>query len=229
VIDAVQDAARDGPPAAPPVIVIADSRSACETEIAQVVDVTVSREKFDRELAQFRGLEREYRRRGWWLLEATFPTVTLALVASQLSPPPVVCGVRLDFTNYDVEPPSVRLVNPFTGEPYRARDLPTALLRRRVVNVALGPNGPVVGQQVSAVPLMQAQHGDEVPFLCIPGVREYHAHAAHTGDAWLLHRGQGAGTLFHILQVIHQYGVQPIADYNVGLRVTGFQVGEPPA
>lgn len=197
--------------------------------VLQGVDPVVSREKFVREVAQFRALAVEHRRRGWWLLDATFPRVTVAMVAAQLAPPAVVCGVRIDFTNYDVEPPSVRLVNPFTGEPYRARELPTALLRRHLVPVALGPDGPVVGQQVAAVPLMQAQHGDEIPFLCVPGTREYHEHPAHTGDDWLLHRGQAAGTLFHVLNVVHQYGVQPITEFGVGLRVTGFHVGEPPA
>jgi hypothetical protein len=195
--------------------------------VPQVVDPVVSREKFARELEEYRRLESEHRRRGWWMLEANFPTVFVAFVAPQLRPAPVICAALLDFTNYDLEPPSVRLVDPFTREPYRARELPTALLRRQLMQIpGAAPGGP---QMVGAVPLMQAHTPEDIPFLCVPGVREYHAHPAHTGDSWLIHRGRGAGKLFSILNTIYQYGVQPITDYGIGLRVVGFQQGDPPA
>jgi hypothetical protein len=192
---------------------------------AQVVDPAVSREKFVAELDEFRRLEAEHRRRGWWLMEASFPTVFVVFAAPQLRPSAVVCGVELDFTNYDLEPPSVRLVDPFTREPYRAKDLPTTLPRRQDVDVSLGPAVQRISQ---AVPLMVAHDAQDVPFLCIPGVYEYHTHPAHTGDSWLLHRGKGAGRLFTILHTIYQYGVQPLTSYQVGLRVIGFVTGEPP-
>jgi hypothetical protein len=197
-----------------------------EPERSQVVDPRVSREKFDIELAEFRRLEDVHRRRGWWLLEADFPSVVVAFVAAQLRPAPVVCAAHIDFTNYDLEPPSVRLVDPFTREPYRANQLPTSLLRRQVIQVPGMVGGP---QMMSAIPLMQAHQPTDIPFLCVPGVREYHAHPAHTGDSWLTHRGQGAGKLFPILNTIYQYGIQPITDYGIGMRVIGFQQGDPPA
>lgn len=198
----------------------------------QTVDPAVSREKFDAELAQYRQLEREHQSRGWWLLEAEFPTVFVVFATSKLTPPAVVCGALLDFTNYDAEPPSVRLVSPFTRRPYLMKELPTVLLRRQIANIGGGgPAGlgaPQGLQMVTAQPLMQAHSPDDVPFLCIPGVREYHEHPAHTGDAWLSHRGRGEGTLYAILHSIYQYGVQPISEYNIGMRVAGFQQGEPP-
>lgn len=166
-----------------------------------------------------------HQRRGWLLIEAEFPAVFVVMAAPQVQPPAVVCGVHLDFTNYDLEPPSVVLVDPFTREPYRARALPTALLRRRVTQVEVAPGQ--VFEQVSVIPLLQAHGAEDVPFLCIPGVREYHKHPAHTGDSWLVHRGEGEGTLFSILNTIHQYGVQPIAEYQIGLKVTGFHLQEP--
>jgi hypothetical protein len=192
----------------------------------QIVDPAVSHEKFDREIAEFRRLEVEHRRRGWWLLEALFPRVFVVFATPQLRPPAVICGVDIDFTNYDLEPPSVRLVEPFTREPYRQSNLPTALLRRQVMNFALGPG---MQQFAGAVPLMQAHAADDVPFLCIAGVWEYHAHPAHSGDSWLMHRGLGAGTLFHILNTIYQYGVQPITGYGIGHHVVGFEQSDPPA
>jgi hypothetical protein len=192
----------------------------------QVVDPAVSREKFDHQVAEFRRGAELHRRRGWWLLEAEFPTVLVAMAAPQVRPPAVVCGVRLDFTNYDLEPPSVVLVDPFTSEPYRAASLPTVLPRTRATQVQV-PNGPVF-ESTEVVPLMQAHGPEEIPFLCIPGVREYHSNPAHTGDSWLAHRGQGEGTLFSILNTIHTYGVQTIAGYQLALQVVGFRPGEAP-
>lgn len=191
----------------------------------QSVDPRVSREKFDIEIADFRRAAENNRRRGWWLLEAEFPSVSVVFATPQLQPTAVICGVDINFTNYDLEAPSVRLVNPFTREPYRLKNLPTVLLRRQVVNF---PEGLGMPQFTSAIPLMQAHDPEEIPFLCIPGVREYHAHPAHTGDSWLTHRGHGEGTLFHILHTIYQYGVQPISGFGIGHRVIGFEQGDPP-
>jgi hypothetical protein len=195
------------------------------TDIPQVVDPSVSREKFESEISEFQRLEEEHRRRGWWMLDSAFPTVFVAMLAIQLRPVAVVCGVLIDFSNYDLDPPSVRLVDPITRVPYRARDLPTVLHRRQVLEI---PGAAAGAQMVGAVPLMQAHAPEDIPFLCVPGVREYHNHPAHTGDSWLAHRGKGSGKLFSILHTIYQYGIQPISDYGIGMRVVGFQQNEPP-
>lgn len=201
----------------------------------QVVDPAVSRDKFAAEIAAYRLIEKEQQKRGWWMLEASFPIVFVVFATPQLKPAAVICGVLLDFTNYDLEPPSVRLVNPFTRAPYAMKDLPTALFRRQVVAMpalaaSLPPGMPSVPMQFAQrVPLMQAHDPNEIPFLCVPGVREYHAHPAHSGDSWLVHRGSGVGTLYNILQTIYQYGVQPITSYGVALSVVGFEQGEAPA
>lgn len=203
--------------------------SSAETAGAtQVVDPAVSRAKFDQEMAQFRQMADVHQGRGWWMLEAEFPIVVIVMAAPQLKPPAVICGVHLNFSNYDLEPPSVTLIDPFTREPYRARNLPTVLHRKRVSTIQVGPAGQAL-EQVELAPLMQSHDPNDIPFLCIPGVREYHEHPAHTGDSWLVHRGGGAGTLFHILNTIYQYGVQPLSGYNIGIQVTGFRQGEPPA
>ena len=187
----------------------------------------MSKAKFAAEVEAFRRSRKDHQRRGWWMLRAEFPEVLVAFTAPQLTPSAVVCGVLVDFTNYDAEPPSVRLVDPFTEEAYRMKNLPTALHRRRSSSVQLGPNGPFA-QQVVVMPMMQGLDPDEIPFLCLPGVKEYHCHPAHTGDSWLNHRGNGEGRLFSILNAVYQYGVQPINGYGIGLQVTGFSQGEPP-
>jgi hypothetical protein len=142
-----------------------------------------------------------------------------------------VTGVAFDFTNYDFEPPSVHLVNPFTAIPYRFGELPTALHQGAPAMDVPLPGMPA-GAQLSlspVQPLMQATSPNEVPFLCIPGVKEYHEHPGHTGNAWELHRAGGAGRMLRILDVIHKYGVQPITGFSVSLiPQVGLQFGPPP-
>ena len=186
-----------------------------------LVDPAVSRVKFERELATYRALADDHRRRGWWLLDAEFPTAFVVFATPRVKPPAVVFGAVLDFSNYDFWPPSVRLVDPFTCEPYRARDLPGDLRRR--VPVQLQPELAGLGLgSFQNQPMMQFLDPEELPFLCLPGVREYHEHPGHSGDSWLLHRGKGEGTLHFILNQLYTYGVQPINGYQVGLQVVGF-------
>ena len=212
-----------------------------------MVDPVVSRAKFNREITAFRQQEREYAGRGWWLLRAEFPEVFVVLATNKTQPPAVVFGVLIDFTNYDLWPPSVTLVNPFTRVPYKAKELPNPLIRRVPVahpaptNAPTGdapptapgatattPGQPMATAGVAAPqapqfapqPLMQWWGEEEVPFLCLPGVREYHENPAHTGDSWLLHRRTGAGTLYFILDQIDRYGVQPV---RFGIQVVSLQ------
>jgi hypothetical protein len=65
---------------------------------------------------------------------------------------------------------------------------------------------------------------DDPPFLCLPGIREYHDNPAHSGDSWLLHRASGEGSLAFILDKICSYGVNPIEQYRIELQtvVRGF-------
>jgi Predicted metal binding domain len=197
----------------------------------QVTDPRVSRAKFEREIREFRRLAGIYRERGWFLAEATFPVVVAVLAAHQVKPSSLVLGVRFDYADYDFRPPSVQIVDPFTAVPYATRDLPTNLPRAvpgAPVQIAGVPEGFPVTRV--AQPLLQSYGPEEVPFLCIPGVREYHDHPGHSGDAWELHRRSGAGRLVRLLEVIDRYGTAPITGYNVQLQVkiTGFQAAEAP-
>jgi hypothetical protein len=191
--------------------------------LAQTVDPAVSAAKFERELDQFRDLEAEYRTRGWFLLTAEFPEVEVLMVTAHLKPPVVVTGVRFDFTDYDLRPPSVKLINPFTGKPWTESELPTRLMRRTEVEgqpppgVVLPPGIEMPNKMFQDQPLMQAYPNEE-PFLCIAGVREYHEHPAHSGDAWELHRAEGAGRLVRLLEVIDTYGIRPWSGFNVRLE-----------
>ena len=201
----------------------------------QLVDPEVSRLKFDREIDEFRQLSGDYARRGWLLVEAEFPRIFVVMAAPQLKPPPIVTGVLLDYTDYDLRPPSVRLADPFSREPYKANELPTGLLRQVEtdavpIGIALPP-GVVAPRMIQQQPLMQSYGPEDIPFLCIAGVREYHEHPAHSGDRWELHRRDGAGRLVRILEIIDTYGVRPLNGYGVSLvpQVSGLTQGEVPA
>lgn len=199
-----------------------------------LADPTVARIKFERQIEEYRDLEREYIRRGWYLLRATFPEVTVAFAAPHLSPPLVLLVVTLDFTDYDFLPPSVRFVDPFTLEPLPADRLPNLLPKRvtirqlvpaaafppgMVADAGGGTDGMVEMQQIVQQPLVQHHAGK--PFLCIAGVREYHEHPVHSNDPWLPHRSTGRGRLIQILEVIWRHGVLPV---QIGFQITGIQL-----
>lgn len=207
--------------------------------IVQSVDPAVSRRKLDRELAEFRAIAAEYGRRGWFLADAEFPTVLVVMAAPQLKPPAIITGVLFDYTDYDLRPPSVRFVDPFTREPYTAAELPTRLVRQIEgaappgLQLQFSPGAPVA-RFVQQQPLIQDYSNvgsDEPPFLCLAGVREYHEHPAHSGDRWELHRAAGAGRIVRLLEVIDTYGLRPVNGYAVNLvpQVSGFTQGEVPS
>ena len=191
------------------------------TEEGQVVDPAVSRAKFDREVADFRAMAADYAARGWFLLEAEFPEILVLLAAPQIKPSPIVTGVLLDYADYDVRPPSLRLVDPFSRQPYAAAELATQLLREIEMDAPqiMGlPPGMAPARMVQQQPLMQSYpDSSDPPFLCLAGVREYHDHPAHSGDRWELHRAAGAGKLVRLLEVIDTYGIRPLNGYHVNL------------
>ena len=98
---------------------------------AQFVDPAVSRRKFNKEISQFRAQADAYRCRGWYLAHAKFPEAVVILATTKTQPITLLVAVAFDYTNYDVVPPSVRLVHPLTFEPYKHSELPTKLPQLR--------------------------------------------------------------------------------------------------
>ena len=175
-----------------------------------LVDPDVSRAKFDEEVRDYRRVQDAMIRRGQWLITAEYPEVFVVFGAPNSNYPTWAFGAVLDFTNYDLWPASVKLVNPFTKVPYRAAELPPPARLQRL-NMTTNIAGQAPTNVMSMDTLMQAQRPEEIPFLCLPGVREYHAHPAHTGDSWLLRRTSGEGKLYRLLDVLFQHGSAPIA------------------
>ena len=204
------------------------SLRAAEAGETQSVDETVSRAKFAREVAQFCAHEAAHRRRGCFLLDATFPQVFVAFAAPRLKPAALVGAVVIDFTDYDLQPPSVTFVDPFTRESLRSADMTMQMVRRPPMP-GMPPEmfeGLLTSGQLQPSLMIQTHGPDERPFLCLPGVREYHEHPAHTGDAWLLHRASGSGSLHFLVEQILTYGVNPVDQWRIELRptVAGFAI-----
>lgn len=141
----------------------------------------VSQAKLDEELAQWHANSNIYRRRGWLLLSARDLEVEVAFVGAvslaDKELPAITAAIRLTYNNYDLWPPSLTFIEVRTGAP--AYPIVQALDR-------------VDGDDVRNVLL---EHPSGGPFLCLPGLREYHSHPQHSGDEWLLHRSSGAGRL----------------------------------
>jgi hypothetical protein len=188
-----------------------------------LVDPAVCRAKFEQELEYYKSRLDEFVARGGWLVKVEYPDMLFVFGTPHLQPPGVAFGALIDFTNYDLWPPSLKIINPFTQQPYKASQLPTPFLRRVSGAVVQPANQDAVQQEVqlSVGPMAQAYSPEDIPFICLVGLREYHNHLRHSGDLWLLHRRSGRGKLSHILEVLIRYGVQPMG-YNFQLT---FQIG----
>lgn len=182
----------------------------------QTVDIEVSKRKFKDELGIFINLQESYRKNGIILLNASFPDIEILFMAIKINPTPVAFAARINFENYDLEPPSVKFINPFTGELLKATQVATQFLMK----IGTTPEGIPIPQG-----LLQAETPDSIPFLCFRGIREYHNHPAHTGDSWLLYRKEsGIGTLIYIIDQLYHYGSEPLKGYSVNANVN-FTIG----
>lgn len=151
---------------------------------------------------------------GIYVVEAVFPVVFAVFAARHLQPHPMLLfGAEINFQNYDAVPPSVRLVHPVTRERLRANQISYKFLRD------VGADKP---QEI-----LQAFEG-QWPFLCLPGIREYHDCSAHSGDSWLLYRGTTVGSLVYLLETMAHYGTEPLQALAPQLGVTGFAINAKP-
>jgi hypothetical protein len=186
--------------------------------VTQVVDPAVSRAKFEAEVGRFNSHHSSYTKRGWWMMRAEFPIVEIAFLATKIRPPVVTLTARFDFTDFDLKPLSVKFIDPFTGLEVTAEQLHSRMKR---LDPSIPPEVGAAMLQHGQMPphqeLIQAYPG-QPGFLCLPGVREYHEHSAHSGDPWELHRDTGEGSMLQIADKIWQYGSDPFDRVNIELR-----------
>lgn len=180
-----------------------------------IVDPSVSRRKFAKEVEVARA-HAPFHRQGVWIMRAEFPIVFVVLVVNKPFPavPGVLCGVNLDFSDYDVRPPSIRIVDPFDEKPLDFAACWKFPKTRSVVN-------PISGQTTQEVQTLLQAFDPAKPFLCLAGVREYHESSAHSGDSWFLHRKPNM--LVHLLTILHRYGQNAVA-LNTQIQGLHFQL-----
>lgn len=176
-----------------------------------IVDPAVSRRKFAREVEMAEALGHLHKQ-GIWILRSEYPIVFVAIVTPQLVPafPAILAAVHIDFTDYDVRPPSVRFVDPFTERYLTALEIRWPFPKANEVVQGPAENPIKMMQHTSYV----QSFDHERPFLCVPGVREYHECSGHSGDSWFLHRGTKPSILVHILTMLQRYGSGAIGGVN---------------
>lgn len=173
-----------------------------------LVDPSVTREKLRRDLELWKA-NTDRNARGWLLLDYDEERLSLELaflgslaISAGSGPLPVVaCAIRLTYENYDLWPPSLTFIDALTREPTKphvAAVIPTPEGLRNVL--------------IDGHPLTQK------PFLCLPGIREYHSHPQHTGDDWLLHRAGGEGSLSVICDRIWRFMTKNIGGLQVVIQ-----------
>ncbi|MBK7764391.1 MAG: hypothetical protein IPI46_13775 [Bacteroidetes bacterium] len=173
----------------------------------QYVEQMVSEKKFNRELKLFKeNYNDQYRTRGIILIEACFPNIELMFITPNLKPISIAFAVRINFSNYDVEPLSIRFINPITREFILGENNVVPFF----IKVGALPNGQPIPQN-----LLQCESPNSLPFLCFQGTREYHNHSYHSGDSWLLYRQKGKGTLAFIIEALYNYGVTSLDAYSI--------------
>lgn len=173
--------------------------------IPTLVDPEISRQKLRGDVERWQA-NALHRKRGWILLQYSEEQlcVELAFLArvsinSGSGPLPiVVCAVRLTYENYDLWAPSLTFIDAFTRDP--------AMPHVRAFK------GTPLGHR----DLLINGHPDTGrPFLCVPGVREYHTHPQHTGDNWLLYRERGDGTISTICDRLWRFMARNV----IGVRL----------
>lgn len=165
----------------------------------------VSAHKVERELALWDANAEAYSRRGWIMLRREPPLLDIAFlaplpIAGNIVPAVAAC-VQIDFTNFDLWAPSVEFIDPIS------REFATPVVQA-IVEAEGGAQNLIVGGRPDT----------GRPFLCIPGVRQYHSHPQHTGDPWLLlHRPPRGGTLSLICERIWQTMARTLLGVQVQL------------
>lgn len=177
-----------------------------------LVDAEVTRQKFQEELALWKA-HGDVANRGWLVLseDANEPSVELALLARVATSvavgflPVLVCALRLRYDNYDLWPPSLTFIDVFSRQ----------LSHPHVRAFLSTPEGP---RDV----LIDGHPMTNQPFLCLPGIREYHSHPQHTGDDWLLHRPSKEGSISTITERVWRMMARNVV--GLGLSVQALPV-----
>ena len=143
------------------------------------MDPLVSARKFDADIALLQTDGAEFAAaRGWRIVTALHPTLAVALrhrgTGSEIE-------FRFHCDDWDDLPPSLTLHDPADGRELEWGEWPQGVW-------STGERHPSTGK----------------PFLCLPGIREYHTHSSHRGDLWSGYRLRGTYRLPNIVDRVAQ-------------------------
>lgn len=178
----------------------------------QYMEPEVSLIKYKEEIGKFLEIVDVWREKGVFLIHEDYPLVEFLFTTHKIRPSAVAFAVQIDFTNYDIEPPSLKFICPFTKK---------ILAGNEVLPHFIQSNQPNNANLAIQQNLLQS-HQNKPPFFCIAGIKEYHDHPAHTGDSWLLYRKNGEGSLGFILDQLYDHSIPYIKGYQLGHVVVGF-------
>lgn len=169
-----------------------------------MLNLEVTKRKFDREVTLLMENREALRERGIFIEEVAFPSVyalfSVAFPVGRL----VIFGVRVGFEDFNVLPPSAHFYEPVTRRPLLRPEIPLPLqpLGDQVPNVIVGAH-PATG----------------LPFVCLRGFKEYHTHPQHTDDPWDQYRYDGStGTAYYCLEQIWVHitrGAQATVQFSI--------------
>lgn len=176
--------------------------------LAALVDREISQQKLRREFERWKATSL-HQERGWILLQydeerllvelAFLAKVSINAGAGPL--PVVVCAVRLTYENYDLWAPSLTFIDIFSRQATKPHV-------RAFQGTPAGPRDV----------LIDAHPETEQPFLCVPGIREYHTHPQHTGDSWLLYRERGDGSISTICERLWRFMARNVIGLKLQLQ-----------
>lgn len=116
--------------------------------------------------------------KGWRIISTDYPTLAVAIRHSRSSRE---IEFRFACDDWDELPPSLALHDPEEG-----LELPWKEW----------PNGSWAA--------LDGHPGTGKPFLCLPGIREFHTHPNHSKDRWNGYQLRGTYRLVNIIDRIHQ-------------------------
>lgn len=141
-----------------------------------MIDPEVSQLKFARALADIDSGAAEFVTGSKWeVLGRTYPAFEVVWTHPRSGRR---VGFRFLFDDWDAIAPSLELFNPETGAALPWPEWPKN-------GWSVGDGHPLTGK----------------PFLCLPGVREYHNHSGHRMEAWAALRERGT---YSMLQLVHR-------------------------
>jgi len=172
----------------------------------RLVPAYVTDAKFNEQLERWQANADTYARRGWLLLSTGDLTVDVGFLQNVAmggrTIPVMTACVRLDYWNYDLWAPSLTFLDPLTRRPAPPPVRATDRVSATEVRDALIDHHP----------------GTLQPFLCLPGIREYHSHPQHSGDDWLLHRQMREGDLAVVCERIWRRMARNVLGMSVAIQ-----------